>query len=251
MAAFNAGDTIGQAINSVITQTFHDWELLVVNDCSQDHTEKIVQQYMKVDTRIQIINNVRNCGVSLSRKKALEQAKGEWIAILDSDDIWKPDKLEKQILLALQKDASLIYTGSAFIDNEGNSINWQLNVPLSLTYKELLKQNLISNSSALVKTVLYKKYYASGDDMHEDYAMWLVITKAGYKAYGIDEPLLIYRLAKNSKSSNKLKAALMNWNTYRYVGLNLTSTIFYMLFYIKKSLFKYAMLKVSSFMGGL
>ena len=163
--------------------------------------------------------------------------------MLDSDDAWAPDKLEKQIKLSRETGAELIFTGSAFMDDEGNPIDWQLHVPTKLPYRELLKQNLVSNSSVLVKAALYKQFYAIGDDMHEDFAIWLRITKTGRVAYGIDEPLLIYRVASSSKSSNKIKAAKMNWNTYRYIGLNPVAASYYMCWYIAKGILKYRHLK--------
>ena len=235
MAAYNSERTIETAIRSVQEQTYTKWELLVINDCSKDHTYEIISSF--VDSRIRVLHNKKNYGVSISRKKGMENAQGEWIAVLDSDDAWASDKLEKQIKLANRTGAELIFTGSAFMDNDGNPIDWQLHVPSILSYRELLKQNLVSNSSVLVKADLYRKYYAIGDGMHEDFAIWLGITRDGIKAYGIDEPLLIYRLAKESKSSNKIKAARMNWNTYRYVGLNP------LCWYILKGLLKYSHLK--------
>lgn len=243
MAAYNAELTISQAIESVIAQTYYDWELLVINDCSTDNTEEIVKKYAKQDSRIQLINNEKNSGVSETRKHGVEVADGEWIAVLDSDDAWTSDKLEKQLALNKANGAELIFTGSAFMDNDGKRKEWQLHVPETLTYKELLKQNLVSNSSVLAKKDLYKKYYAVGDEMHEDFAIWLGITKSGVTAYGIDEPLLIYRLAKSSKSSNKFKAAKMNWNTYRYVGLGPVAASYYMCWYTIKGLLKYRNLR--------
>ena len=237
MAAYNAEKTIGIAINSVLAQSYTDWELLVINDCSKDRTAEIVTAY--TDPRIRLLQNEKNSGVSISRKKGMEVANGEWIAVLDSDDAWTPDKLEKQIKLANDTGAELVFTGSAFMDDDGKPIDWQLHVPTTLSYRELLKQNLVSNSSVLVKSDLYRRYYAIGDGMHEDFAIWLGITKEGKDAYGIDEPLLIYRLAKSSKSSNKIKAAKMNWKTYRYVGLNPVSSAYYMCWYIVRSIRKY------------
>ena len=243
MAAYNAAKTIDPAIRSVSAQTYTDWELIVVNDCSKDDTARIVAEFAKKDPRIKLINNETNKGVSLTRKKALDAATGDWIAVLDSDDMWAPDKLEKQMQLANDKNAELVFTGSGFIDNDGNPIKWQLHVPPLLSYRELLKQNLVSNSSVLVKKELYERFYAVGDDMHEDFAVWLGITKTGRQAFGIDEPLLIYRLAKSSKSSNKLKSAKMNWNTYRYIGLDPFTALYYMCCYTVRGLKKYSNLK--------
>ena len=122
MAAFNSEKTIPTAINSILAQTYTDWELLVINDCSKDRTAEVVASF--TDPRIRLLQNEKNSGVSVSRKKGMEAANGEWIAVLDSDDAWAPDKLEKQIRLAKDTGAELIFTGSAFMDDDGNPIDW-------------------------------------------------------------------------------------------------------------------------------
>lgn len=243
MAAYNAEKTIEQAISSVLNQTYPNFELLVVNDCSKDGTVELVRNIAAKDSRVRFISNVKNSGVSYTRKRGLEEAKGSWIAILDSDDAWAPEKLEKQIALQKRMNANLLFTGSAFMDSDGHSIDWYLHAPAEVTYRQLLKQNVLSNSSALVRKELYAKHYAIGDGMHEDFAIWLSILKEGKKAYGVDEPLLIYRIAKSSKSGNKVKAAKMNWNTYRYVGLNPLEAFYYECWYVVKGLLKYKNLK--------
>mgnify|MGYP004626126351 CR=1 FL=1 len=239
MAAYNAENTIGQAITSVIQQTYTDFELIIINDCSTDRTVDVINEFIKKDTRIRLINNSKNMGVSYTRKHGLDEAKGSWIAILDSDDLWLPEKLAKQVEFQKKTNADLLYTGSGFMNVDGKQINWKLNVPEVITYRQLLKQNILSNSSALVRKDLYEKYYAVGDDMHEDFAIWLQILRNGIKAYGINEPLLIYRLDDKSKSGNKLKAAMMNWNTYRYIGLNLFEAAYYEFWYAINGLCKY------------
>ena len=244
MAAYNAERTIEQAVDSVLSQTYPDFELLVVNDCSTDRTVELVKSIAAKDSRVRLISNVKNSGVSYTRKHGLEEAKGSWIAILDSDDVWAPEKLEKQIDLQRRTNADLLFTGSSFMDSDGQPINWYLHAPAEVTYHQLLKQNVLSNSSALVRKELYAKHYAVGDDMHEDFAIWLSILKEGRKAYGVDEPLLIYRIAKSSKSGNKVKAAKMNWNTYRYVGLNPIEAFYYECWYVFNGLRKYRNLNV-------
>ena len=243
MAAYNAEKTIEQSINSVLNQTYPAVELLVVDDYSQDRTVKLVENIMARDNRVRLIYNKENSGVSYTRKHGLEEAKGAWIAILDSDDIWAPEKLEKQIILQKKMNADLLFTGSAFMDSDGQPIDWYLHAPSEVTYRHLLKQNVLSNSSSLVRKEFYEKYYAVGDGMHEDFAVWLGILKEGKKAYGVDEPLLTYRIAKSSKSGNKIKAAKMNWNTYRYIGLNPLSAFYYECWYVVKGLMKYKNLK--------
>ena len=243
MAAYNAEKTIEQAVTSVLNQTYPNFELLVVNDCSKDRTVELVKEIAVRDRRVRIISNAKNCGVSYTRKHGLEEAKGSWIAILDSDDAWAPEKLEKQIALQKRMNADLLFTGSAFMDLDGQPIDWYLHAPAEVTYRQLLKQNVLSNSSALVRKELYAKHYAIGDGMHEDFAIWLSILKEGKKAYRVDEPLFIYRIAKSSKSGNKVKAAKMNWNTYRYVGLNPLAAFYYECWYMVKGLLKYKNLK--------
>lgn len=243
MAAYNAEHTIEQAVASVLNQTYTNFELLIIDDCSKDNTLSIAENFEQKDSRVKIIKNEKNSGVSYTRRHGLEQANGEWIAVLDSDDAWTADKLEKQIRLQKETGGELLYTGSAFMDHDGNPIEWHLHAPREIRYKQLLKQNLISNSSSLVRKELYSEYYVSDDRMHEDFAVWLGILKSGKCAYGVDEPLLIYRLSKKSKSGNKLKAAKMNWNTYRYMGLDVFAALYYECWYIVKGLLKYRNLR--------
>ena len=243
MPAYNAEKTLERAVDSVLEQTYPYLELIIVNDCSKDHTLQIAQAYADKDVRVRVLTNEKNSGVSQTRHRAVEAAKGEWIAFLDSDDAWAPNKIEKQLALHEKQNAKLIFTGSAFMDADGNPIDWQLHVPETIQYKKLLKQNLISNSSVLVEKACYQKHEAIGDDMHEDFACWLKMLKSGITAYGIDEPLLIYRISSGSKSGNKLKAARMNWKTYRATGLNVFTAAYYMIWYTINGLRKYGKLK--------
>ncbi len=241
MAAYNAERTIGQAIESVLAQSYNNWELIIVNDCSTDKTATQINKYQ--DSRIIKLNNASNMGVSLTRLRAVQEAKGEWIAVLDSDDAWTPDKLEKQVLHQIKSNANLLYTGSAFMKSDGSPIGWTLHVPEKITYRKLLKQNLISNSSVLVRKRLYQAYQIQAANIHEDYACWLGCLRDGEIAFGIDEPLLIYRLSPNSKTGNKLKSAKMNWNTYQAVGIGPMQAAYYMVFYAINGLVKYRQIK--------
>lgn len=237
MATYNAEKTIGVAIDSVLSQTHKLLELIIVDDCSSDNTLRIVSYYN--DARIRVISHHVNLGVSQTRHDGVVNARGGWIAILDSDDVWEKDKLEKQIKLQSRTGAVLLFTGSSFINEMGTPINWTLKIPTQMKYRKLLKQNLISNSSVLVKKELYERYEIIGDKMHEDFACWLNMLKDGIVAYGVNEPLLIYRLSTKSKSGNKLKAICMNWNTYREIGLNRIESAYYMMWYIYNGIKKY------------
>lgn len=219
MPAYNASKTIKESILSVLNQTYEDFELIIVNDCSKDETKKIISEFVDKDNRVVCFDNEVNSGASYSRNRAISSAKGEWIAFLDSDDIWKNDKLEKQMkLIECVPDATIVYTASSFINADGIAYSYVLPAEKETTYKTLLKKNLISCSSAVVKASIMKSIKMPNDSMHEDYFVWLTILKSHSCAYGINEPLLIYRLSNNSKSSNRIKSAKMIYNTYRAVG---------------------------------
>lgn len=243
MAAYNAEKTIRQAVDSVLSQTYGNFELIIANDCSQDSTLSIIEDYARRDSRVKVINNPVNMGVSRSRHHCLVQADSPWIAVLDSDDAWTSDKLEKQTELQAETNASVLFTGSRFMDDNGNQLDWVMHIPKTVNYRRLLRQNILSNSSSLCRKELFEKYYVVNDNIHEDFALWLNILKSGYVAHGVDEPLLIYRLTTGSKSGNKRKSALMNWHTYRSVGLNVIQTVYYEIWYVIKGLLKYRHLK--------
>ncbi len=218
MPAYNAEKTIRQAIDSVLSQTYSDFELIVINDCSKDSTQAIVEDYKEKDPRLILVNNERNFGVSVSRNVGVDLAKGDYIAFLDSDDMWRQDKLEKQLSVMKNRKAVLSYTASAFIDQEGNKYNYIMQAEEKTTLSTLLRKNLVSCSSAMVKADVMKKTRMPGDQMHEDYYVWLKLLGEYQYAYGINEPLLIYRLSTNSKSSSRIKSAKMIFNTYNAVG---------------------------------
>lgn len=242
MPAYNAEKYIAKSIESVINQSYRNLELIIVNDCSVDKTEEIIDSYCNLDKRIKKYVNKKNSGVSYSRNFGVKNAKGDWIAFLDSDDIWQENKLQKQINLLQQKESQpiLIYTGSSFIDENDEPYEYIMNVPKSVQYKELLKQNVISCSSVLVKKEIIKSIKMEKDNLHEDFLVWLKILK-NYNtcAYGINEPLLIYRISKKSKSGNKLKAAKMTYLVYKCMKINFFKRIYYMCCYTVRSIKKY------------
>lgn len=243
MPAYNAEKTLHQAVTSVLEQTYGDFELLIIDDCSTDTTRSLAQEFCARDCRIRLLCNEANSGASKTRHHGVSQARGQWLAFLDSDDAWAADKLEKQITLQKHSGADLIFTGSAFMDNESTPKDWTLHVPETITYRKLLKQNLISNSSVLVRKDRYLECECLCNGLHEDFVCWLRLLRSGAQARGIDEPLLIYRLSSTSKSGNKLKAAKMNWKAYRAAGLSVPEAAYYMGFYAINSLKKYRNLK--------
>lgn len=246
MPAYNCEKYIAESINSVLMQSYKNYELIIIDDGSKDKTVEIIKNFSLRDSRLKICINKKNQGVSYSRNKGIEIAVGEWIAFLDSDDLWKETKLEEQILLALEKNVSFLFTGSSFINETGQPYSGIFEVPTEISYNQLLKQNVISCSSVMIKKFHLEKYKMERDDTHEDFGLWLRILKNGTKAYGINEPLLIYRISSKSKSSNKIKSVKMTYKTYRYVGLNFFTSTYYLFWYIVKSYIKYKNIKIRS-----
>ena len=246
MPAYNSARTLEDAASSVLEQTYENIELLIADDYSSDDTSEICQAFASKDSRVHVITNTSNLGALKTRLKAIREAKGEWIAFLDSDDLWKPDKLSKQLALRNDTGCDLVYTGSSFIDENGQPFEWILHVPERTEYKQLLKQNIISNSSVLVKKELFVRFAPDNEDkhdMHEDFACWLGMLRAGHTARGIDEPLITYRLSKSSMSGNKLKAYSMNMYTYKYIGLGFFSRLYYQMCYSVNGIKKYRHLR--------
>ena len=241
MPAFNAEKTLEQSIRSVLQQKHQNLELIVVDDASIDATYAIARELAQKDARVKVYKNVQNLGVSETRKKGIAKASAEWIALLDSDDMWDAYKLEKQCeKMKAYPECPFFFTGSAFVDEDNQPSKYTLHVPEQMTYRALLRQNLISCSSVLIRKELLETFPMPKDPMlHEDYAAWLQILRTIPYAVGIDEPLLIYRLDKNSKSGNKRKAARMQWRTYQYVGLPFFQTAVFFASYALRSLKKY------------
>lgn len=240
MPAYNAEKYIEEAIYSVLAQTHKEWELIIIDDCSSDNTEQIVLKYVSKDTRIRYLKNPVNLGVSKSRNLGIKKSKNDWIAFLDSDDCWENDKLEKQLKLFEQHpEGKLFFTGSGFINEEGNKSSYVLQTPEKITFRKLLKQNVISCSSVLAEKRLLLEHPMEGDFLHEDFVVWLKILQEKKYAFSVDEPLLLYRLLQQSKSSNKKKAAQMTWWVYRTIGLNILESLYYFIWYTCKNLKKY------------
>ncbi|ENJ9652623.1 glycosyltransferase [Clostridium botulinum] len=243
MPVYNCQEYIEEAINSVITQTYKSWELIVIDDESKDNTIKIIEKLSNKDQRIRFYKNEKNLGVSETRNKGISLANGEWIAFLDSDDMWKPSKLEKQIIISNTVEAEFIFTGSSFINENGIYYEGILEVPEKVNYKKLRNHNVISCSSVLIKKKFFKDIRMEKDDMHEDYAVWLRVLNTGVCAYGINEPLIVYRISPNSKSGKKIRTIKMTYKVFRFIGMNPVASAYFMCRHIMGSINKYRKIK--------
>ena len=266
--AYNAEQYIEQTLQSVTAQTFQVWEIIVVDDASTDGTIQRAEGFAKTlelnaerkgssiqTRRIRILKNKTNRGAAFCRNRGISEAKGTWIAFVDSDDVWESDKLEKQLhCAALHPDAELLFTGSAFMDADGKHLHGSLAVPERINIRTLLKQNVISCSSVLVrKELLLKCRNANGEVfpdtrrlgivMHEDFPVWIEALRFCKVAYGVNEPLLVYRMQRASQSGNKRKAARMTWQVYRYMKLPIWSCAYYFCCYARRSVRKYRKIK--------
>jgi teichuronic acid biosynthesis glycosyltransferase TuaG len=211
---YNAEKYIKDTIESVINQDYENWEMLIVDDCSKDRSKLIVEKYMELDKRIKLISLENNMGVAFARNIGIKSASGEYLAFLDSDDLWKPNKLSVQLDFMKQNNYAFTFTGYEMINDEGIKLNKIIKAPAKLNYRKLLYGNQIG-----CLTVMLNKKKIGDIEMpairHEDYATWLNIVKGGITAYGLNENLALYRKANSSVSSNKLKSAIWTWDIYR------------------------------------
>nr|WP_255209662.1 glycosyltransferase family 2 protein [Geobacillus kaustophilus] len=236
---YNAEDHIKTTVYSVINQTYKNWEMLLINDCSTDNSERIILDLVKKDQRLRYLKLEKNSGVAIARNKGIENAKGKYIAFLDADDVWLPNKLSTQIDFMKKYDVSFSFTSYELIDMYGKKLNKIINVPKEISYEELLKGNIIG-----CFTVIYDKDRIGTINMpsvkHEDYVTWLSILKKGHRAYGINEILGYYRKTTTSLTRNKLKSAIWTWNIYRKSEkLSLAKSTYYFANYIIKGIIKH------------
>lgn len=240
MPAYNAEKNIKESITSIIKQTYKNWELIVIDDGSTDKTIQSIEEMASQEKRIRFYKNEENCGVSSTRNKGISIANGSWIAFLDSDDMWKKEKLEKQLKFADEKKVGFVFTGASYINENGIAYKGIFNVPEQVNYRKLKVHNVISCSSVLIQNRYLKELKMEKDDLHEDYLLWLKILKK-YQIYanGLDEPLLTYRLSTNSKSGNKFKSIIMTYKVFRSVGINTIGSIYYTFRHLFNSLKKY------------
>lgn len=238
--AWRAEKTLAATLDSVLCQTWNDLEILVVDDASPDGTLALARRFAAKDGRVRVLAQTENGGVSKARNRGVQEARGEWIAFLDSDDLWMPDKLEKQMALAKKHpEAGLFYTGSAFVSEDDRRYGYTLRVPERVNYRRLLGQNVISCSSVLARREMLLHYPMGSDTIHEDFAVWLKILREQPWAYGVNEPLLVYRVSRSSKSGNKLKAARMTFGTYRYVHVPLPLAVWSGMLYTVRGIRKF------------
>jgi teichuronic acid biosynthesis glycosyltransferase TuaG len=240
--AYNASRFIQESVKSVQAQTYSYWELIIVDDCSTDDTIKKIRQEMKLDSRIRLIELEKNSGPAHARNIAINAAKGTYLAFLDCDDLWLPNKLERQLQFMKTNNAAFTYSDYRIMNENGDKSEVVIRVPQKMEYKDLLKNTIIGTLTVMLdKKALGKVQMPLFRDCSEDYGLWLSILSKGICAYGINEELAVYRKCENSLSSNKLKSALKTWNTYRKAEkINVPSSIWYFANYSLHALKKHS-----------
>lgn len=257
MPAHDASRYIAQSIGSVIGQTFPHWELVVVDDASVDSTRTVVEGFARSDSRVRLIAKPNCEGPAKARNAAIKIARGRYVALLDSDDLWLPRKLERQLTTMERSGAFLSYTAYKKIDAEGRIGDDAISVPPTITYAELLKSNSIPCLTAVydrhhLGTVFMPENQRREDyslwlkilkreHFHEDYALWLKIlkdligqSKRGQhdQVVGLNEVLALYRVHNSSISSNKFRAAIYQWRVYRNIEkLTIVESLYYFAHY--------------------
>ncbi|WP_168416802.1 glycosyltransferase family 2 protein [Acinetobacter indicus] len=235
---FNSEFFLEKTIESIKKQTYKNWELLIIDDCSIDKSKELIENYTLKDSRIKLIRLDKNSGAAVARNRGIEEASGRFIAFLDSDDSWHPEKLDKQVKFMLENDYAFTYTSYHKV-NEYDEYLSKVNIPLKTSYNELLKTCVIGCLTAMYDTDKLGKVYFPLIRKRQDFALWLKILKLTPYAYGLNEDLANYTVRSDSISANKFKAAQYNWYLYRNIEkLNIFKSIYYFSHYMIKGIIR-------------
>ena len=209
---YNAEYVIGKTLESVFNQTYKNIEIVLVDDCSSDNSQLVIEEYQRKHPEIVYFRQPTNQGAGAARNKALELAKGQYVAFLDADDLWYPEKTEKQIKLLKEKDGAFSYTAIEMIDTDGKVVKKKRNVKESINYKFLLKNTMIATSTVIIDRKKIGDFRMPLRRGGQDYATWLMLLRDGTVAYGINEALEQYRVGnKNSLAGKKGKSIKQIW----------------------------------------
>ncbi len=227
---YNAAKYIEKTIDMVCRQTYKDWELILVDDASRDNSVEVIENYIKKQgKRIRLIKKNINQGAAEARNTGIDSCSGRFIAFLDADDVWMPEKLEEQVAFMERTGAAFCFHSYEFGDESARPSGRIVHVPPKLTFKQALSRTIIFTT-----TVMFDTEKIDMEIIHmpnvpsEDTATWWRILKSGYEAYGLDKTLAIYRRPGKSLSSNKLEAVRRIWFLYRNIaGLSVAKSLFY------------------------
>lgn len=229
-----------ETVASVQAQTYQNWELLLVDDCSSDGSFELMQELAKNDIRIKPIKQPHNMGAAKARNRGVQEAQGRFLCFLDADDVWEADKLKAELYFLEEKKAGFVFTGYEFADEKAQGTGKVVHVPEEITYREALK-----NTTIFTSTVMIDRAVVADDVIHmpeiasEDTATWWQILKRYGKGYGLDENLVKYRRSANTLSSNKIVAIKRIWRLYRQQEkLNILYSVYCMFFWALRAVLR-------------
>lgn len=226
---YNSEKYLSEHIRSVQAQTHANWEHILVDDCSSDKSETLIKSFQKEDSRIKYHRLDTNSGAGIARNKAIELSEGKYIAFLDSDDQWYPEKLEKQLSFMQENDYHFTFTDYDMVDEAGKELNKRVRCKPVLTYNKALYKNPIGCLTVIYDVGFFGKQYMPSIRKRQDYALWLNLLKKT-NGYGLNECLASYRTGNDSISANKIDLLKYEWKIYREVeGLSLFKSSFYLL----------------------
>ena len=226
--AYNASAFLKKTILSVQSQTFTDWEMIIVDDCSNDNTYELACSLANEDNRIRVIKHKKNSGVAVARNTALDVAIGDYIAFLDSDDLWLPDKLKKQLAFMEKNNYVLTYTSYQKFLSDTEERGKIIRAPSKMTANAIYGNTSIGCLTVMVNRKMSGAFHMPLITHTEDNCTWQEILSRGYVGYGLDENLALYREGNSSLTNNKKKAAHQQWNTYReYYKFSIVKSAFY------------------------
>lgn len=211
MPIYNAEKYLNDTLKSIFEQNYKNIEIVLVDDCSKDRSAKIISEFQKTHPEIIYQLQEKNMGAGAARNKALELAKGRYVAFLDSDDIWMPTKIQRQLDLMKIKNSPFSYTAIEMIDENNNTIKSKRNIKETCNYKYLLHNTIIATSSVIIDRSVLGDFRMPLRRGGQDYATWLMLLRNGVVACGINETLVRYRVASGSLSSNKFKSIKQVW----------------------------------------
>ncbi len=212
---YNAGEYIRETIESVISQTFSDWEMLIVDDCSSDNSVEIIKKMKECDERIRLLKTENNTGTPATpRNIGIEHSRGQYVALLDADDIWYPNKLEEQLNVIRERDCKIVYSNGDMINEDGKYVR-TMKKQEWVDYRRTLKRNELSCSSTLIeKSIIGNLRFKNIPK--EDFVFWLSLLRTtGEKAYNTNTSLYAYRIVGNSRSRNKGSIIKQQWHVLR------------------------------------
>lgn len=233
-ATYNSHLYIKDTIQSVLNQSYSNWELIIIDDASTDNTVEIINQYASNHTNIKVFQNKTNQGAAITRNRGIEEASGDFIAFLDADDLWKPNKLEKQLKFMQENSVNVCFSSYDLMDEVGNTLHKRVKALPSLSYKKLLKCNYVGNLTGIYNAKALGKIYAPNLRKRQDWLLWLnAVEQSGVPALGIEESLALYRVRKNSMSSNKLNLLKYNYLVfYKGLGFSKLKSTYYLVVFL-------------------